>query len=288
MMVMMVNGKLIEEDSATVSVKDHGFLYGIGAFETLRIYQNHPFLIEDHFKRLEEACKALHIRCPYSLRDWEQQIETLLKVNGLTGGIARITITGGENELGLHNVCYDEPNTFVFLRPVNMGKSETQKLELLKVPRQAPGGVERLKTSNYLNNIVGRQGLLNHCQTEGLFLTKKGFVAEGIITNVFFTISNTLYTPSANLEILPGITRAFVIEVAESLGYNVNKGMFLLDDLKKADEIFLTNSGSGIIPVSCFEGKEYKAHGITYTLMKEYQRYTTYLRSIQDYRRNRL
>lgn len=279
-MIMLFNGQLMEEEEATLPVLDHGILYGVGAFETLRTYNGRPFLIAEHLARLHAACKQMHIQQPYSEYEWRDHVQQLLHANKQYDAIIRITVTGGVKELGLRDAFYDRPNTFIFIRPLPEAENCGKKLQILSILRQVPGGTEALKTNNFLNNVLARQEIINYPAVEGLFLSPDGYVTEGITSNLFFVKGNEIYTPAVEIGILPGITREFVLFLAKQWGYTVHEGKYTLEDLKEASEIFLTNSVQGIMPVLEFENKGFTASGpITVALHEEYARHR-HLRSI--------
>lgn len=292
MAIMMLNGCLVREEEAVVSVMDHGLLYGVGAFETLRLYQGHPFLLDDHLERLNEGLKRMSIRPPYSHKEWERQIIELKERNHLPNASVRITVTGGAEGLGLTPSSYERPSTMIFIRPLPFDPAELfqkgKRLQVVSVPRQAPGGVEKYKTSNYLNSVLARQEVKEFPQTEGIMLTPDGALAEGIVSNLFFVSGGVLHTPSLDTGILAGVTRHWVLELARYLGCRVKEGRYTLDDLQRADEIFITNSVQEIVPVYEFSGKSKRDPALTKRLYEAYQEFTTRLRSAGELRGRQL
>ncbi len=283
MAIMMLNGSPVREEEAVVSVSDHGLLYGVGAFETLRLYKGHPFLLDDHIERLNEGLKRMAIRPPYSVEEWERQIRELKERNHLPDASVRITVTGGPEGLGLSTSSYERPTTMIFIRPLPFDPAELfhkgKRLQVVTVPRQAPGGVERYKTNNYLNSVLARQEIKEFPRVEGIMLTPDGALAEGIVSNLFFVTGGVLYTPSLDSGILAGVTRRWVLKLARHLGYPVREGKYTLEDLKRADEIFITNSVQEIVPVYEFSGKTRRDPVLTKHLHEAYQEFTTRLRN---------
>ncbi|SEN63513.1 4-amino-4-deoxychorismate lyase [Lihuaxuella thermophila] len=292
MAIMMLNGCLVREEEAVVSVFDHGLLYGVGAFETLRLYEGHPFLLDDHLNRLNEGLKRMSVRPPYTTREWERQIGELTERNHLQNASVRITVTGGAEGLGLTASSYERPSTMIFIRPLPFEPGELfhkgKRLQVVSVPRQAPGGVEKYKTSNYLNSVLARQEVEDFPQTEGVMLTPDGALAEGIVSNLFFVSGGVLHTPSLESGILAGVTRHWVMELAGYLGFRVKEGRYTLEDLQQADEIFVTNSVQEMVPVYEFSGKPKRNPVITQRLYEAYQTFTTRLRSAGELRGRKL
>lgn len=256
-MNIYVNGTLIAEEEAVISIYDHGFLYGIGLFETFRTYGGRPFLIEEHQRRMEAGCKQLGISYIPREEQWEAIVEALLQSNGLEDAYIRFTVTAGEDALGLPTGDYSKPNVVVYIKtlpPANDDLYRSGKsLQLLATPRNTPEGDVRFKSLHYMNNILAKRELRQYAWAsgaEGLQLTKQGFVAEGIVSNLFFVADGRLHTPSLDTGILPGITRAYVIRLAERLQLPVEEGLYTWHDLLQADELFVTNSIQELVPVT--------------------------------------
>ncbi|MBN2910637.1 aminotransferase class IV [Polycladomyces sp. WAk] len=283
-----LNGKLVPENEAVVSVMDHGFLYGVGVFETLRVYAGHPFLLKDHVDRLSRGLQLLRIRPPLSLNEWTEAIRRLLDANELRDAYVRISVTGGAVGPGLSARHYDEPTTVIFVRPLpkwpEQMYTEGKTVEVLDIPRQVPGGTESLKSHNYLNSVLARLEMGERFPThEGLQLSPGGWIAEGIVTNLFFVRDGTICTPSTETGILPGVTRRFVLELARQSGLPVEEGRYPLSVLTEADEIFLTNSLQEIVPVRKIPGWFDKGVGpVAAGLLAAYRQWTGRLWSVRE------
>ncbi|MBE1447208.1 aminodeoxychorismate lyase [Paenibacillus sp. OAS669] len=256
-MNIYVNGSLIAEEQAVVSVYDHGFLYGIGLFETLRTYNGQPFLLKEHQDRLIAGCEQLGMDYQPGTGEWEGIIESLLKANGLEDAYFRFTVTAGEDILGLPAGEYCKPNLIVYVKglPARDEKlyREGKPLQLLTLPRNTPEGSVRFKSLHYMNNILAKREMKRYLWAggaEGLQTDKQGFLAEGIVSNLFFVKDGQLHTPTLDTGILPGITRAFVMDLAKQLGIAVEEGWYRWGDLQLADEAFITNSIQEIVPAT--------------------------------------
>jgi 4-amino-4-deoxychorismate lyase len=251
-----LNGQFIEEKEASLSPFDHGFLYGIGVFETFRLYEGRPFLIEWHLERLERAAKDLQIKHRITKEELTDMVDNLLRLNHIEDGNARVrlNISAGVSTKGFTAQTYENPTVLCFVNPLNPENLPLQKEgKVLTIRRNTPEGQYRLKSHHYLNNMYAKQELGNDPRYEGIFLTEDGAVAEGIISNIFWSIGKCIYTPSLDTGILDGVTRRFVIEKMEKLGAEVKTGRFRLESLLTADEAWMTNSVLEIVPFSKIE-----------------------------------
>lgn len=283
-----VNGVPTPADEAVLSVMDHGFMYGMGLFETFRTYGGRPFLIESHLERLEQGCRSLGIRYPLQLDQVVQEIGNLLRLNDLQDGYIRLTVSAGEGPLGLPSEDYWDPTVIIYVKSLApVGPQlymEGKSLYRLNTPRNTPEGEVRLKSLHYMNNMLAKRELREYTHFragnyEGMQLTADGYLAEGIVSNLFFVRNGKLYTPDIGTGILPGITRAFILELASQLELPFEEGYYKWDRLKEADEIFVTNSIQEAVPVTCLlepEGGSYivgngKMGSITRQLIEQYR-----------------
>ncbi|WP_151737927.1 aminotransferase class IV [Paenibacillus tengchongensis] len=253
-----LNHQVIEASNAVVSVLDHGFLYGMGLFETFRTYGGEPFLLDRHLARLEDGCRQLGIpfeQAEAPLREW---IIRVMEQNELREAYIRYTVTAGEDILGLPAGDYAKPNHLLYIKalPPLSGELYTlgKGLQLLKLPRNTPEGPVRLKSLHYMNNILAKRELAAYPSArrgaEGLMLNGEGYVAEGIVSNVFFVAGDLLCTPAIATGILPGITREMVLELALEAGLQTAEGLYRWENLLAADEIFITNSVQELVPIT--------------------------------------
>ncbi|MGE0912310.1 aminodeoxychorismate lyase [Bacillus atrophaeus] len=254
--MIYLNGQFIEEKEASLSPFDHGFLYGIGVFETFRLYEGRPFLIEWHLERLERAAKDLQIKHRITKEELTDMVDNLLRLNHIEDGNARVrlNISAGVSTKGFTAQTYENPTVLCFVNPLNPENLPVQKEgKVLTIRRNTPEGQYRLKSHHYLNNMYAKQELGNDPRYEGIFLTEDCAVAEGIISNIFWSKGKCIYTPSLDTGILDGVTRRFVIEKMEKLGAEVKTGHFRLESLLTADEAWMTNSVLEIVPFSKIE-----------------------------------
>lgn len=253
-----INNIAVDAKDAVVSALDHGFLYGMGLFETFRTYGGQPFLLERHLDRLAAGCRELGI--PFEpdeegLRAW---IRLLMDKNELSEAYIRYTVTAGEDILGLPSGDYKQATHLLYTKalPV-MPESlyrEGKELQLLKHRRNTPEGPVRLKSLHYMNNILAKREMSGYPSAtrgaEGLMLTAAGEIAEGIVSNIFFFSGGRLHTPDTATGILPGITREMVLELAAAAGLDSGQGFYRWGQLEQAEEVFLTNSVQEIVPVT--------------------------------------
>ncbi|MFC5733342.1 aminodeoxychorismate lyase [Cytobacillus gottheilii] len=271
-MYIYLNGQMVKQEEALISPFDHGFLYGMGLFETFRIYDGHPFLLKDHLERLRHGLETMNIRSQFSDEGVQTVLEELLEKNQISNAYIRMNVSAGAGEIGLRAAPYSEPNMIIFAKELpEQAVTHEKEIVVLNLRRNTPEGEIRLKSHHYMNNLLAKQELGDDSKKEGLFLTEGGFAAEGIASNIFWIKGETLYSPSVDLGILNGITRLFVMRLAEKNGLSVEEGHYLPSALTEADEIFVTNSIQEIVPVSAFENGVMPGMDGKYTMLLSYQ-----------------
>ncbi len=241
-----------------VPVWDHGFLYGMTLFETMRTYNGRPYLLEQHLDRLHSACDDLGIILRIQRDEMAIHIRDVMHANGLDEGYIRLTVSAGEQGFGLPTDCYAHPIVMVLTKPLPPLPEELYKtgrpLQLLTTRRNSPESIIRHKSGHYMNNILAKRELMTYPSAElgaeGLMLNEHGYVAEGIVSNVFAVVDHTLVTPAIHTGILPGITRARVIELAYEQGLTTKEYCFGWETLLQATEVFVTTSVQEIVPVT--------------------------------------
>ena len=253
-MYLSLNGRIITKEQARISPFDHGFMYGLGVFETFRTYGGHPFLFDDHLSRLAKGIGELNIHYPIDKEALLKEMSSLSLKNGLDDSYIRLNISAGIGEIGLQTEPYDKPEIIIFQKELPAYQPLREKEgKVLNIRRNTPETEERLKSHHYLNNIAARRELGQAGNAEGIFLTKEGFVAEGITSNIFWMKEGTLFTPSIHTGILNGITRQYILSLAVHLGIRTEEGHYEVDDVLGAEEVFFTNSVQEIIPASRIE-----------------------------------
>ncbi len=287
-MIWLYNEQLIRDEELKISVEDHGFLYGVGLFETFRVYDSVPFLFEEHIKRLQNGLKLIGIEKKFDYLEMINLLNILLEANNFKNAYVRITVTGGIAPIGLPTEKYNKPSIIWQIKPfqsLEKGIPLCKNAILLKTKRNLPETSIRLKSLNFLNNVIAKQET-NHLEnTEGVFLTNEGYIAEGIVSNIFFVKHNKLYTPSLELGILNGITREHIIYLCKKNNIPYEEGFYRYKDFINANEIFISNSIQEIVPIIRFENKDFKLDnkGTTKYLIGEYKK--TIIDKIMEYRR---
>lgn len=284
-MYLFVDGEYLPAEQVKVSPFDHGFLYGLGLFETFRTYEGHPFLLDDHMKRLHDSADVMNIK----LGNYEREpvatvIGELLLLNGLTDGYFRWNISAGERGIGLSTAEYEEPRVMVYVKPLPNKKLLSKKAQTLTLKRNSAEGSQRLKSHHFLNNILGKRELGEAVDVEGIFLTEDGFLSEGVVSNLFWYKDGTLYTPDLTCSCLEGITREFLKQLAYLTGFSVKEGRFTLAEAMSAEEIMVTNSVQEIVAIDKWDEKVFPGvNGIFYQRMQnQYERNVTSLWSKAD------
>lgn len=247
------NGQLYDEQEAVIPLADHGFLYGIGLFETFRTYDGRPFLLQRHIERLLEGCGELRIAYRPDSQEIEEAIARLLEANGLRDAYFRWSVSAGAAPFGLPSASgYGAPNAALMAKPLPAQPPEPKSLYVLQLPRSTPEGRVRRKSFHYMNNILAKWELserTSSASAEGLFTTEDNVMVEGIVSNVFYVSNEVLYTPSLGTGCLPGVTRWAVTAAAARLGIPIMEGRYAWQELLHADELFVTNSVQEITPV---------------------------------------
>lgn len=250
-----LNGTFLDPEEAKVSVFDHGFLYGDGIFETLRAYTGRIFRVAAHLDRLFASAASLSLTLPWDRQTLTRILEQSLRVNRCENAVLRLSISRGIGPPGLDPDLCAEPTITVLTRPFQgyPAKVYEEGLSIALVPVRkirAEALDPRIKSANFLNNILAKIEAKKAGVDEGILLNHAGFLAEGTVSNFFFVREGLLCTPSPAAGILEGVSRKVVLEIAEEEGIPLQAGLFLPQELEAADEIFLTNTTYEVVAVS--------------------------------------
>lgn len=277
-----IDGKFLPEEEAKISVFDHGFLYGDGVFEGIRAYGGRVFKLEEHLSRLWDSARAINLTIPLSKEKFREKILETLRRNKLKDAYIRLVVSRGKGDLGLDPLKCPRSTLIIIAHKISVYPEDFYEkgLEVVVVStrRNAPSALNgRIKSLNYLNNILAKMEANLQRMGEGIMLSQEGYVAEGAADNIFVVKDGELLTPPTWIGILKGITRDVVIELAEKEGIPVKEEVFTPYALYSCRECFLTGTGAEIIPVTKVDGKtigEGKAGPITRKLIKKFQQYT--------------
>lgn len=255
-MKIWLNGRMLDEKKACVSVWDRGFLYGDGVYETVRGYPPHGriFLWDQHWRRFVSSVRGLRLFSPWTKLQVEKGIRRIIKLNGWNNVVVRITLTRGPGPLGFDPRPCRKPTLVILSQPARKYPvgfyRKGVRLALATIRRNPKEALNpEFKTTNNLNNILAKMESLRMKAFEALMLNMEGFVAEGTISNVFWVRRKVLFTPALNCGILPGVTRSLVIQLARQLGMPVREVKATSAELQKADEVFLTSTTLEMMPV---------------------------------------
>ncbi|MHB8844848.1 MAG: branched-chain-amino-acid transaminase [Nitrospirota bacterium] len=258
-MLAYLNGHFVPTDEATVSVLDHGYLYGDGVYETMRSYGGKIFLLSRHLARLKQSAEAIALALPLPLEKIGEALQEALTVNKLREAYLRIQISRGPGEIGLDPALCPAPTMVILVKPFKDYPpalyEKGVKVAVVNTRRNHPLSLNpAIKSTNFLNNILAKIESLKAGAYEGIMLNWKGYVAEGTISNIFAVRKQTLYTPSLETGILDGITRDLVIRLAKLNKIEVDEKLLRPRELAKADECFITNTTVEIMPVTSIDG----------------------------------
>ena len=247
-------GKHFDKEDAKISVYDHGLLYGDGVFEGMRSYGGKVFRIDEHLDRLWSSAKAIWLEIPMTKAALAQAVNDTLRINNISDGYIRLVVTRGAGTLGLDPNRTANPQVIIIADSIALYPAEMYEKGLTiitsSVQRNHPAALSpRIKSLNYLNNILAKiEGLQAGC-VEALMLNHKGEIAECTGDNIFLVRNRVLQTPPLDAGILEGVTRNAVIELARQSGIEVREMALTKHDVYIADECFLTGSAAEVIPV---------------------------------------
>jgi len=249
-----VNGKLVPKEQATVSVFDHGFLYGDGIFEGIRCYEGNIFRLEPHIDRLYESAKTIGLEIPYSRDEMIRATLDAVAANGQKNAYIRLVVSRGTGDLGIDPAKCPKPTVVIISADIALYPPEfyekgirliTASIRRIPIESLDP----RIKSLNYLNNILAKIEAKNAGVPEALMLNHHGYVAECTADNIFIVSKGEVKTPDLMQNALGGITRQAVLDLARRAEIPAHECVLGLHDIYNADECFLTGTGAEIVPV---------------------------------------
>lgn len=280
-MKVYINGKYYEKDDAKVSVFDHGFLYGDGVFEGIRLYNKNVFRLPKHIDRLFRSAKAIMLDLPWSKQEIMDAVCDACRVNNLTNAYIRLVISRGEGMLGLSPFTCEDPQLIIIADQIQLYPQELYDngLKAITVPTRRNSHAAlppMVKSLNYLNNILAKMEAQKQGFQECLLLNSEGYVAECSGDNIFIVFDGKLITPPVSCGSLGGITRMTTVELAQKLGITVEEKQLARFDVWTADECFLTGTAAKIIPLVELDARKIgngKPGAVTKRLIEAFNEY---------------
>ncbi|MEQ2526918.1 branched-chain-amino-acid transaminase [Robertmurraya yapensis] len=257
---IFLNDQYVTKENAKVSVYDHGFLYGDGVFEGIRVYSGNIFRMKEHMERLYNSAKSILLNIPYTEEELTKIIANTVEKNNVEDAYIRVVVSRGIGDLGLDPYKCPKASVVVIVEPLSIFPKELYEsgLEIVTVAtrRNRPDVLSpKVKSLNYLNNVLVKIEAHLANVSEALMLNDQGYVAEGSADNVFILKNGCFYTPPGYVGALDGITRNAVIDIAQELGYEVKEEPFTRHDVYTADEVFLTGTAAEVIAVVKVDGR---------------------------------
>jgi branched-chain amino acid aminotransferase len=258
--LIWIDGKLLPKSDAKLSVYDHGLLYGDGVFEGIRQYSGRIFEKEAHLARLYESGQGIRLKIPYTPAQLSQALEETVAANKLRDCYIRLIVTRGVGYLGVSPKNCSTPATCIIADTIQMYPEETYRIGMsiitASVTRNHPNAISpRIKSLNYLNNVLAKWEAIDAGVPEALMLNHLGFVCECTGDNIFIVKNGQLVTPPEEAGILLGITRRVVMDLARAAGIPVFEKNLNRQDIYVADECFLTGTGAEIVPVTKIDNR---------------------------------
>jgi len=277
-----INGEIFSPEDAKISVFDHGLLYGDGVFEGIRFYNGRIFKFDEHIDRLDESARHIILTLPMSLDEIKRETIKTIKASGMENGYIRLIVTRGIGTLGISPYTCAKAQLIIIIDVISLYPEELYKtgMEIITVPTQrnmSEAVSPRVKSLNYLNNVLAKIEAVNSGFEEAIMLNKYGFVAECTGDNIFIVKNRTVMTPPAYMGALDGITRNTVMEIAtemeKKMNISVKQRVMSRHDVFSSDECFLTGTAAEVIPVTKVDGRPIgtgKVGEITETLRKAF------------------
>jgi branched-chain amino acid aminotransferase len=255
-----IDGKIVKDEDAKISVLDHGLLYGDGLFEGIRVRAGRVFRLDQHLARLQIGARTLGLELPFNPSEQARIVTDTVRAFGQKEAYVRLLVTRGEGPLGVDPTTCKKPTVVCIVAEIGLFTAEQRARGLAMVTssyRRPNPDVQdvAIKTLNYLGSVLAKQEARQHGADEALLLNQSGRVAEAAVANVFTLRGRSLSTPPALDGCLEGINRGAIMEIARELGLAVSERSLGRRDLLAADEVFLTGSGAGVIGVRSLDGR---------------------------------
>ena len=283
--IIHLNGRLLPASEACVSIADHGFLYADGLFETVRSYDGRPFRLNRHLERLFSSAKLIALTLPLTKEQFTAVVLETMAANDLLDARIRITVTRSAGKPGMLLDPQQPPTILITAHPLALPSAEKYAqgwtAAVVSERRNSQSLLSSIKTLNYLPGRVATMQARVAGAEEPILLNERGLATEGASSNLFLVMKGELVTPDLQSGILPGITRAVVLEIASRLGLQAVERQVLPDDLRQADEVFLTSSVVEFRPIVSIDGHAVGAGmpgPVTQSVMAGYREETAQVR----------
>jgi branched-chain amino acid aminotransferase len=254
-----VNGRYVRREEASISIYDHGFLYGDGVYEAIRAYNGIVFKLREHLDRLYESAKSIKIDLPIEKQELGRIVVEVLKKNQLKSGYVRIVVSRGAGKMGVDPRNCTEPTIVIMAEPREplFGEKVKGISAIISSLRRTPSWSldPRIKTLNYLNNVLAKIEAIDAGVEEAIMLSEQGFVLETSTENVFVVKNGVVATPHPSMGVLKGITRDVVITIVKELGYPLEERTISVHELYNADEVMVTGTAAEVVPVIKVSGR---------------------------------
>lgn len=255
-MIVFLNGRFVPEAQAVIPINDRGFMYGDGLFETLRVCRGRPFRMAQHLERMIRGADFLKIKSPFSPKELQDFAARLIEQNRMPEAILRVTLTRGPGDRGYAPKADGRPTVVMTLHDAPSAETQIQwSLVTSSYRILAADPLSSCKTLNKLGQVMARGEAVEQGADEALLINSNGEVAETTSGNLFWVYQDTICTVPTGRGVLPGITRAVVLEICQTLGLPTNKRVIKPEALRNSEGIFITQSVYGIVPVTAFNGE---------------------------------
>jgi len=249
-----INGVIAGPEEAKISVLDHGLLFGDSVYETLRTYNGKPFLFSRHFARLEHSAKAIDLRLPWTRSKTLEEIRKTLFAGECR---IRLVFTRGVGDVAADVETCTDPTPIIIVVPLVVPPERIYKegVEVVISTVRRSSRFADLKTGSLIHQVLARREAKARHAYEAILLTADEKLSDGITSNIYIVRDGKLLTPSREAGIIEGITRGVVLDQAREIGIEVTEGLFDIDEIGRADEMFLTSSTREVVPIARVEGK---------------------------------
>ncbi|MCE5170264.1 branched-chain-amino-acid transaminase [Paenibacillus profundus] len=278
-----LDGEFVTKENAKVSVYDHGFLYGDGIFEGIRIYGGNIFKCKEHLERLYDSAKSIMLNIPLPIEEMQDVLLETIRKNELQDGYIRLIVSRGPGNLGLDPLRCPKASVIIIVEQLAIYSEEAYRNGLRTVSvaerRNIPDALNpKIKSLNYLNNILVKIKANLADVGEAIMLNAQGYVTEGSGDNIFLVKKGVVYTPPCYLGALEGITRGAIMELCQKLGLTLKEEPFSLHDIYVADEVFFTGTAAEVIAVREVDGRiigSGQAGPVTLSLLENFRKIVT-------------